>query len=137
MQWSMPPLVLRIVAGLIGLVALGAFTLGIVNAPQRGRLPGERPAANGEVVAPIQATEATPLGQDRIEGKPPPVPLTEEEQARLDAAKQAKADAEVAKAALAGTAPALASPAAAPPAAPAPPPAAPPAEPPPPEEAPH
>ena len=137
MQWSMPPLVLRIVAGLIGLVALSAFALGIVNAPQRGRLPGERPAANGSAATPIQATEATPLGEDRIEGKPPPVPLTEEEQARLDAAKQAKADAEVAKAALAGTAPALASPAAAPSAAPAPPPAAPPADPPPPEEAPH
>ena len=137
MQWSMPPPVLRIVAGLIGLVALGAFTLGIVNAPQRGRLPGERPAANGASAAPIQATEATPLGEDRIEGKPPPVPLTEEEQAKLDAAKQAKADADAAKVASAGSTPAVAAPAPATVAAPAPPPSAPPAEPPPPEEAPH
>ncbi|WP_309605939.1 hypothetical protein [Phenylobacterium sp.] len=133
----MPPLVLRIVAGLIGLVALGAFTLGIVNAPQRGRLPGEKPAASGAAVAPIQATEATPLGQDRIEGKPPPVPLTEEEQAKLEAAKQAKADADAAKVAAAGAAPAAVTPTVAPAAAPAPPPSAPPGEPPPQEEAPH
>jgi len=87
-QWSMPPRVLQVVAGLIGLLALGSFTLGIVSAPQRGRLPGE---AAGDGNAPmIQATEATPLSQERIEGPPPPPELTPEEKARLEAEKKAK-----------------------------------------------
>ena len=91
MQWSMPHRVQQVVAGLLGLTALTAFTLGVINAPDRGRLPGER--ADGASGALIQATEATPLSQERIEGPPEPAPLTPEEQAKLDEAKAAKAEA--------------------------------------------
>jgi hypothetical protein len=94
MQWSMPPRVLQVVAGLIGLTSVTAFTLGAINAPERGRLPGER--ADGVQGALIQATEATPLSQERIEGPPEPTPLTEEEKARLDEEKKAKAEADAA-----------------------------------------
>jgi hypothetical protein len=87
----MPHRVQQIVAGLLGLTALTAFTLGVINAPDRGRLPGER--ADGASGALIQATEATPLSQERIEGPPEPVPLTPEQQAKLDADKAAKAEA--------------------------------------------
>lgn len=91
MQWSMPHRVQQVVAGLLGLTALTAFTLGVLNAPDRGRLPGER--ADGASGALIQATEATPLSQERIEGPPEPVPLTPEQQAKLDEEKAAKAEA--------------------------------------------
>jgi hypothetical protein len=95
MQWSMPHRVLQAVAGLIVLIALSAFTLGVVNAPQRGRMPGEH--APGDTGAPpIQATEATPLSQERIEGPPPPVELTPEEKARQEADKEARAAAKLA-----------------------------------------
>jgi len=91
MQWSMPLRVQQVVAGLLGLTAVTAFTLGVINAPDRGRLPGER--ADGASGALIQATEATPLSQERIEGPPEPTPLTPEQQAKLDAEKAAKAEA--------------------------------------------
>jgi hypothetical protein len=97
MQWSMPHRVLQAVAGLIVLVALSAFTLGVVNAPQRGRMPGER-APGDTGASPIQATEATPLSQERIEGPPPPVELTPEEKAKQEADKEAKAAAKLAAA---------------------------------------
>src|SRR3546814_2190161 len=58
--------VLQAVAGLIVLTALVAFTAGVVNAPERSRLPGEH--ANGAPGPLIQATEATPLSQEHIEG---------------------------------------------------------------------
>ena len=104
MQWSMPHRVLQVVAGLIGVTAVSAFTLGIINAPDRGRLPGER--ADGAQGPLIQATEATPLSQERIEGPPEPPPLTEEEKARLDEEKKAKAEADAAaRLASAGVAP--------------------------------
>jgi hypothetical protein len=115
MQWSMPHRVLQVVAGLIVLTALTAFVLGVVNAPGRGRLPGER-AAKGEDAAPLEATEATPLSQERIEGPPPPAPLTDEQKAKLEADKAAKA----AAAAAAQAPPIIAQ---APPAVPPPPPA--------------
>lgn len=113
MQWSMPHRVLQVVAGLIVLTALTAFVLGVVNAPGRGRLPGER-VAKGEDAAPLEATEATPLSQERIEGPPPPAPLTDEQKAKLEADKAAKAEADAAQ-----TSP-LASGAQAPPAVPPP-----------------
>jgi len=91
MQWSMPLRVQQVVAGLLGLTAVTAFTLGVINAPDRGRLPGER--ADGASGALIQATEATPLSQERIEGPPEPTPLTPEQQAKLDEEKAAKAEA--------------------------------------------
>ena len=91
MNWSMPRPVLNVVAGLIAASALGAFTLGIVTAPARGRLPGER--AQGDGGQAIQATEATPLDSERIEGAPPPPELTEEEKAKLEKEKAEKAEA--------------------------------------------
>jgi hypothetical protein len=96
MQWTMPLRTRQIVAGLIGLSALTAFVLGIVNAPSRGRLPGEKAAESGGSAAAIQATEATPLSQDRFEGPPSPAPLTDEQKAALEAEKLAKAEAEAA-----------------------------------------
>jgi hypothetical protein len=91
----MPHRVLQAVAGLIVLVALSAFTLGVVNAPQRGRMPGERSAGDAGAL-PIQAAEATPLSQERIEGPPPTVELTPEEKAKQEADKEARAAAKLA-----------------------------------------
>jgi len=94
MNWSMPRPVLQWVAITIGALWLGAFALGVATAPERGRLPGEQPgAAAGQ---PLQATEATPLGEERIEGPPPPPELTDEEKAKIEADKKAKAEADAA-----------------------------------------
>lgn len=103
MQWTMPHRVLQLVAGLIGLAAVSAFALGIINAPQRGgRLPGEKTAgANGPAAAAIDAADATPLVNERIEGPPPPTPeeiaaakAKEEEAARKKAEEEAERAAE-------------------------------------------
>lgn len=94
MSWTMPRRILQIVAGLIGLVAVGAFALGVANAPGRSRLPGEK--ATGGVAAggaAIEATDATPLSQERIEGPPPPPELTPEQKAKIEADKKAKEEA--------------------------------------------
>ena len=88
MNWSMPRPVLQGVAAAIGVACLGSFTLGVATAPQRGRLPGER--LDGLTGQPIQAQEATPLVDERIQGQAPEE-LTPEEQAKLDADKKAKA----------------------------------------------
>jgi hypothetical protein len=137
MQWSMPHRVLQVVAGLIVLVALSAFTLGVVNAPQRGRMPGEK-AAGATGAAPLAATEATPLSQERIEGAPVAAELTPEEKEKAQAEKEARQEAADAVRAAAATAPPGVTVPGAPP--------APPADklgeatqtaPPPPEEAPH
>ena len=56
-MWSMPRSVLRFVAVILGLCAVGGFILGVRGAPERARLPGE--AAGGG--APIQASDAQPL----------------------------------------------------------------------------
>lgn len=95
MQWSMSPRTLRLVAALLGLVAIGAFVMGVMSAPQRGgRMPGQR-AADEQVSAPaIQATDATPLAEERIEGPPPPPELSPEEKAKLEEEKKAKEEAE-------------------------------------------
>jgi len=98
MQWSMPHRVLQVVAGLIVLVAVSAFTLGVINAPQRGRMPGEKSDGGPNGAAPIVATEATPLSQERIEGPPPPPELTPEEKAQQQADREAKAAAKLAAA---------------------------------------
>jgi len=104
MQWSMPHRVLQVVAGLIVLVALSAFTLGVLNAPQRGRMPGEK-VAGSQGAVPLAATEATPLSQERIEGLAPRE-LSPEEKERALAEKEAREEAaEVAKAAAATTPP--------------------------------
>lgn len=92
MNWTMPRPMLRLVAWLIGLGALSSFALGIYNASPPGRLPGE--AAPGKPGTVIQAMEATPLSQERIEGPPPPPELTPEEKAEREAEAKAKAEAE-------------------------------------------
>lgn len=94
MQWTMPHRVLQIVAGLIALAAVSAFTMGIINAPQRGgRLPGAKAGAVAGVATVIDAPDATPLNNERIEGPPPPTP-EEIAQAKADAeAKAEEADA--------------------------------------------
>lgn len=99
MQWSMPFRTLQLVAALLGLVAATAFALGVINAQPRGaRLPGE-PGASAPAET-VEATEATPLAEERIEGAPVAPEPTPEELAKLEAEKKAKADAEaIAKAA--------------------------------------
>jgi hypothetical protein len=89
MNWSMPRPVLQVVAGLIAVTALGAFVSGILNAPQRGRLPGDHLRVPG-AAAPIVATDATPLTGERIEGPPPPPEPTPEQKARAEAERKAK-----------------------------------------------
>jgi hypothetical protein len=96
MTWSMPPKTLKIVAALLVVLAVGAFGLGVANAPHRGRLPGEHTGAGSTAGALINATEATPLGDDRIEGAPQPRELTDEEKAKALADREAKAEAEAA-----------------------------------------
>jgi len=104
MQWSMPHRVLQVVAGLIVLVAVSAFAMGVINAPQRGRMPGEK-APGSAGAAPIAAAEATPLSQERIEGAPPPRELTPEEKEKAEADKEAKQEAAEAAKEAAATAP--------------------------------
>jgi hypothetical protein len=102
MQWTMPPRVLQLVASLIVLAALTAFVLGLMSAPQRGgRLPGQKvagaPAAPAS--APIEAAEATPLSQERIEGPPPVEEKPKEEEPPPEAANEAAPADEAANAA--------------------------------------
>lgn len=76
MNWTMPRPVLQAVAGVLVLGAMGAFAMGIINAPEHGgRLPGAR--APGQPAGPateINAADATPITQERIEGPPPAAP---------------------------------------------------------------
>lgn len=118
MEWTMPRPILRTVAGLIGLGAVSSFALGIYNASPPGRLPGE--SVNGKPAPTLQAMEATPLSQERIEGPPPPPELTPEEKAGLEAEKRAKAEADAASRLARLEAEKAATPAAVLPAAPAP-----------------
>jgi len=97
MNWSMPRPVLQIVAAVIGVAAVGSFSIGILTADAPAKLPGER-QTDGYGQA-IEAVEATPLAQERIEGPPPPPELTPEEKARLEAEQKAKEEAARAKAA--------------------------------------
>lgn len=91
MNWTMPRPVLQVIAALLGAAALAAFTVGAVTAPSRGRLPGER--IDGVTGQPIVAQEATPFVDERLQGAPDPVALTEEEKAQLEAERAAKAEA--------------------------------------------
>jgi len=91
MIWTMPRPVVQAAGGLLAIAAIGSFTMGVINAPERGRLPGERPAgAPKGPVAPIAATEATPLAQERIEAPPPPPP--KEDKSDDASAEEAAAD---------------------------------------------
>jgi len=93
----MPRPVLQLVAAILTLVAVGAFAMGVINAPHRGRLPGEKPDASASAAPAIEAEEATPLSTERIEGPPPPPELTPEEKAKLEAEAKAKEQAEAAR----------------------------------------
>ncbi len=99
----MPHRVLQVVATLIVLVAILAFGMGVYNAPQRGRMPGEK-YAGAAGAAPLAATDATPLSQDRIEGATPR-DLTPEEKEKAEEDKEAKQEAAEAARAAAATAP--------------------------------
>lgn len=73
MEWTMPRPVVVGIAALLALAAAGSFAMGVISAPQRGRMPGERaPGVAAAPVAAINATEATPLSQERIEAPPKP-----------------------------------------------------------------
>lgn len=103
MNWSMPRPVLQLVAALIGVAAVGAFAVGILTADAPARLPGERPAEGyGQA---IEAQEAAPLTDERIEGPPPPE-LTPEEKARLEEERKAREEAARLKAEAEAAAPA-------------------------------
>ena len=91
MNWSMPRPVLQWVAALLAAISLGSLTLGVLTAPGRGPLPGEVTKGGGG--QPLQAQDATPFTDERIEGAPLPVALTEEEKAKLEADKLARAEA--------------------------------------------
>ena len=91
MNWSMPRQVRQGVAALLALACLVAFSVGVITAPSRGRLPGQAP--DGALGAALQAQEATPLSEERIEGAPEPAPLTEEQKAALEAEKKAREEA--------------------------------------------
>jgi hypothetical protein len=87
MIWTMPRPVTQWVAALLALGAAGAFAMGIVNAPDRGgRLPGERPAGRGglQPAMAINAADATPLAQERIEAPPKPAPKATNANANAD-----------------------------------------------------
>ena len=110
MNWSMPRPVVQAVAVVLMASAVGSFVLGVATAPARGRLPGER--LDGVTGQPIQAQDATPLSDDRIQGVAPPAELSDEEKARLADEKEAKEEAAAAaKAEVAGVVPITAAPA--------------------------
>ena len=114
MNWTMPQPVLQVVAAILGVACVGSFALGVATAPSRGRLPGERlDGVTGQV---IQAKDATPLTDERIQGAALPAELSDEEKARLADEKEAKEEAAAAaKAEAAGVMPVTAATAAAPP----------------------
>ncbi|CAN5634853.1 hypothetical protein BH10PSE5_BH10PSE5_10500 [soil metagenome] len=70
-MWSMPRSVLRVVAVIIGLCAVGGFVLGVRGAPEKARLPGEGPAGAAPGVL-LQATDAKPLDDAALA---PPLPV--------------------------------------------------------------
>ena len=70
MEWTMPRPVLQAVAALLILGATGSFVMGVIHAPERGRMPGERSQGGPAAASVINAQEATPLSDERIEGPP-------------------------------------------------------------------
>jgi hypothetical protein len=96
MEWTMPRPVLQAVAALLVLAAAVAFAMGVMRAPDRGRMPGERaPGDTGPAASVIEAPEATPLSQERIEGPPKPAekPATNTQAADEDEASDDETDA--------------------------------------------
>ena len=105
MQWTMPPRVLQVVGVLLALVALSAFTLGVVNAPSRGRMPGEKAAGLRRRRPRGGDRRRAAERQDRIEGAFQPRELTPEEKEKAQEEKEAKQEAADAAKAAAATAP--------------------------------
>jgi len=71
MTWTMPHRALQIVAFVLAAAAAAAFASGMIGSLSRGgRLPGERVLGVGGPV-PVDAEDAAPLSQERIEGPPP------------------------------------------------------------------
>jgi hypothetical protein len=70
-SWSMPHRTLQIVAFLLIAVAAGSFAMGLAGALQRGgHLPGQGMLSGVTGAAPVEAEDATPLADERIEGPP-------------------------------------------------------------------
>ena len=92
MIWTMPRPLVQAAGAALALSAVAAFAMGIINAPERGRLPGERPG-KGQAGALIQATDATPLALERIEAPPPPPKPVEQADDEPDAAPATNAPA--------------------------------------------
>lgn len=81
-MWTMPRSVLRVVAVILAICAVGGFVLGVRGAPERARLPGES-ATGGPA---LQATDAQPLDDlvltpSELEPEPPKVEEKPEEKA--------------------------------------------------------
>ena len=77
-MWTMPSSVLRLVAAILALCAVGGFVLGLRGAPEPARLPGESPDGGPA----LQASEARPLDDFVLtpsELPPAPEPKVEEE----------------------------------------------------------
>jgi hypothetical protein len=69
MSWTMQHRALQVVALLLILVSATAFAMGVASGLNRGgRMPGERMTGG----AAIDAQDAVPLSNERIEGAPPP-----------------------------------------------------------------
>lgn len=83
-MWSMPRSVLRVVAVLIALCAVGGFVLGVRGAPEKARLPGEGPAGAAPGIQ-LQATDAKPLGDEAPAPPPPPVVVAKAEEKKPEA----------------------------------------------------
>lgn len=81
-MWTMPRNVLRVVAVILAICAVGGFVLGVRGAPERARLPGESP----EDGTALKATDARPLEDlvltpSELEPEPPKTEEKPEEKA--------------------------------------------------------
>lgn len=95
-MWTVPQPVLRIVALLLLVCAVGAFALGILGAePRGGRLPGEG-LVEGEGATPVVATEAQALtAEGPAEAPVEPAAETAEAAAPAAPTETAQADPQV------------------------------------------
>ena len=85
----MPRSILRVVAILIGLCAVGGLVLGVLGTPEKSHLPGETPGSTPS--APLTASELLPLDEEVV----PPSPEPEKPKAE-EAPKPEEAPAEAA-----------------------------------------
>ena len=72
-SWTVPRRALQIVAFLLIAVSAGSFALGVASNLQRGgHLPGAQILSGVTGQAPVEAEDAVPLSNERIQGPPPP-----------------------------------------------------------------